>query len=117
MDQFRDSIKKQEEKKPIIDMVAFRNEINELKKKRKNGEIEGMMDLLSIDPEYLTEKDAYMWERVKSHGKNPITRIELEQYREDVKNSQRFESLITQKLSSVWLSEEQKNIENSKLKK
>src|SRR3989344_501988 len=109
MDQFRDSIKKQEEKKPIIDMVAFRNE--------KNEEIEGMMDLLSINPEYLTEKDAYMWERVKSHGKNPITRIELEQYREDVKNSQRFESLITQKLSSVWLSEEQKNIENSKLKK
>lgn len=117
MDQIHHSLEKTKEEKPSIDMVVFRTEIAELKKKRENEEIGGMMELLNINPEYLTERDAYMWERIKNHKKNPLTRNELKQYHEDVKNSQKFESFIIQKLSSIWLTEEQKNIENSKLGK
>ena len=75
--------KEKPEQIPARDLAGFRNEIAVLAAKRARGKVEGMLELLSIDPSDLTETDAFIWNKVKNYNPGLITRADFEKYRQD----------------------------------
>jgi len=66
---------KEEKDKLAINMQDFCKEITELKIKKFNKEIEGMFEILNVNPDNLTEEDAYFWNKLKNNP-NLITNFE-----------------------------------------
>ena len=113
------SIEKQKEKKSAINMADFRREITELKTRKVNEEISEMFELLGVNPDDLTEEDAYMWNKANNYKPNSFIEIKFEEYLQGVKNSKNnsrieFSSIIKQLFSVVRLREQQKDYEDSK---
>ncbi len=97
-----------------LSLQKFREEIGRLKTEREEGRLDGMFELLSINPEDLTLEDAEVWQKVIQQKAENFSKVDLASYQQKIKTSknssrEQFLGLIKNKISPIWTAREMKN--------
>lgn len=90
--------------------LNFEKKITQMIADKKAGKIDGMLELLDINPNELTMEDEAMWNKLMNYSFQKIYNHEIEKYRNSVKKSHNqsrlnFSALIYNKLTPIKLNE------------